>query len=644
MGTTYSHEKQKEWIHINRVSRQEQYDWFKTLRDATDDDVIQIMKSSPQMITTVMFFDIYVKNDKPCDCSFELENCVLPKNSEPHDNIKHRLEKSVATGVCPHILLEENKPDINVLEVSDEELDAAFYNYSTDCMDNTPTSNRQGFGYGFYWIHLAVIYKRTKVIRDMLPVLAEYVFPSFVWYTLQNGFSPLYLALLSEDEEISSLLSKYNPKFLQDKLRQKFFHINPIQCNTVPMIFRIASLDKVAALQTFINIDRTKNRQLLKAALKGAFSTHATSCILFLMEKGVKLDSATLKAEINSAVFRGDAETLDVLLKYHKFKVTSLQVKLAVKKGKIDVIKTILDYLPRLHPNSRDYKEYSECIIDAVLNNSSPILQLLIQKNFDVNACLKNLSALKWAEIFEYKDIEHLLTESGSHSFLENQSETISIFNSVLNINQRNDHMIRRLLEIGRDVNDASDGTPPFYTTMRLRRYDLMHEILLCGADPYLQPETWKYFLIRQETAENWKLMLHVFVRANANLSIDTKMTLIQYICDRGASHLFRNDDLILIIVLSAHTITENDKILLRENRHKWSDNLKSKIDDYFQKPLTLKIMCRNSIRKQFGQNLHRFIQINRDNLPTKFVSFLECSDVLELFFTDHDRKKFDTQ
>ncbi|VDI76409.1 Hypothetical predicted protein [Mytilus galloprovincialis] len=136
------------------------------------------------------------------------------------------------------------------------------------------------------------------------------------------------------------------------------------------------------------------------------------------------------------------------------------------------------------------------------------------------------MSALKWAEIFEYKDIQHLLTKSGAHSFLEDQSETISVFNSVLNITQRNDHKIRRLIEIGRDVNDASDGTPPFYTTMRLRRYDLMHAILLSGANPYLQPETLKYFLIRQETTENWKLLFHVFVRANANLSIDTEMTL----------------------------------------------------------------------------------------------------------------------
>ena len=45
-----------EWININRVSRQEQYDWFKTLRDADEEDIVHIIRTSPQMITTVMYF------------------------------------------------------------------------------------------------------------------------------------------------------------------------------------------------------------------------------------------------------------------------------------------------------------------------------------------------------------------------------------------------------------------------------------------------------------------------------------------------------------------------------------------------------------------------------------------------------------
>ena len=41
---------------INRVSRYEQYDWFITFRDGSDEDIIQIVKTSPHMMTTVMYF------------------------------------------------------------------------------------------------------------------------------------------------------------------------------------------------------------------------------------------------------------------------------------------------------------------------------------------------------------------------------------------------------------------------------------------------------------------------------------------------------------------------------------------------------------------------------------------------------------
>jgi hypothetical protein len=69
--------------------------------------------------------------------------------------------------------------------------------------------------------------------------------------------------------------------------------------------------------------------------MKGAFSTRAFSCILFLMEKGVKLDKFTLKNELDNSVFRDDVEMIYALLKYHNVKVSPVLLKSAVKKGKL---------------------------------------------------------------------------------------------------------------------------------------------------------------------------------------------------------------------------------------------------------------------------------------------------------------------
>lgn len=311
--------------------------------------------------------------------------------------------------------------------------------------------------------------------------------------------------------------------------------------------------------------------------------------------------------------------------------------------GNVKMVESLLQYVPILRKKTKYYAEYSACLAEAVLHNSKTIVELLIQKNFVVNVCFKNLSALRWATIFQFNEIKQLLQESGASSFLEDENISMCVFNSVLNINQRNDHLIRRLLELGEDVNDSSDGTPPFYTTMRLRRYDVMQALLLRGADPYIQPDTWKYFLIRQ-TVENWRLLIHVFVSANVNLSCDVKFSLLEYICTNNST-TFKNGEMARLIVLSAHTITDKDKQILKDNLDTWEcPVLKSDINDHLYKPKPLSTICRNSIRRQYGQNLHKFIDMMGEDLPTKFVNLLQCTDVLEQFYTPYDRRKFTTE
>jgi hypothetical protein len=115
----------------------------------------------------------------------------------------------------------------------------------------------------------------------------------------------------------------------------------------------------------------------------------------------------------------------------------------------------VLQHIPILRKKTKYYAEYSACLTEAVLLNSKTIVELLIQKNFVVNVCFKNLSALRWATIFQFNEIKQLLQESGASSFLEDETINMCVFNSVLNINQRNDHLIRRLLQLGQAIRRA---------------------------------------------------------------------------------------------------------------------------------------------------------------------------------------------
>lgn len=297
-------------------------------------------------------------------------------------------------------------------------------------------------------------------------------------------------------------------------------------------------------------------------------------------------------------------------------------------------MRALLQYLQK---TAIPFQGWSLCVIEAVLRNFPSILKQLIVAKFDVNVCFGGISALKWAEILGYECVIHILTEVGGRSFQE--YEKVSVFNSVLHLN--NDltvPLLKVLITNGFDINSTADGTPAVFTTMILKRYDLLYLLLINGADPYLTPETWKYFLIRQD--ENCKQLLLAFVAANFALSADSIKSVIEKLCEYKQAYTgpVAKIDGIRICLNCAHTLTKGDKdILLQHSQSSIGTDTKQDIEDYLFNPKTLQVSCRNSLRKKYGHNFGIFMKKVKQDLPLQFVDFLLCKDVLKRFYSESE-------
>lgn len=292
--------------------------------------------------------------------------------------------------------------------------------------------------------------------------------------------------------------------------------------------------------------------------------------------------------------------------------------------------------LQKLEASSLPYTKWSRCLVEAVLRKSLNIVKQLVVVKFDLNACFGGISVLKWAEVLKYGEIQQILTEAGGRSFQE--YENTSPYNSVLHL--RTDlsvPLLKLLIKNGYDVNNDADGTPAFFTAMLKSQFHIMYLLLINGANPYLKPDIWKYYLIRQDNKRRHKLIL-TFVQANFALSAETKMTIIGHICNEQTPGKQISDS-VRIILECAHSLTRNDRDeLLQYSKTQNGKNVGFDIEDYLFVPKSLQVCCRNSLRQKYNHNFHKLMERIMTDLPQKIINFLQCNDILNEYYSEGDQ------
>lgn len=149
-----------------------------------------------------------------------------------------QLENAINTGSCPHLLCyyeaTENtpEPDITSLKL-------------TEACDATIKNQRAGI----FWIHLAVIYHKSEVIRQIMPLVVKSNLRGKCVQTFKHRFSSAHIAVLQKHFDLVSLIATYD---LDSFLLPRCSHISG-QCNAENALTSMLTMNEYEVFSNIYN-------------------------------------------------------------------------------------------------------------------------------------------------------------------------------------------------------------------------------------------------------------------------------------------------------------------------------------------------------------------------------------------------------
>lgn len=144
-----------------------------------------------------------------CACSQNLELCY--KEGIPTGEMIKRLELAIITTRCPHVALNKTRKVITV----DQDISSA--EVSNTCDVTVPQNvcrHTRKITAGVYWIHLAVIYDKQEIIKQVLPFASTCgVFDDYL-NTSKHHFTPVHIALTHSNPQMGIAIATVDPQLL----------------------------------------------------------------------------------------------------------------------------------------------------------------------------------------------------------------------------------------------------------------------------------------------------------------------------------------------------------------------------------------------------------------------------------------------
>jgi len=151
-----------------------------------------------------------------CNCSDELERC-LPTAFCSTEEMISRFENCLKTGCCPHVVpLEHNDASRTVS--------------------------------GFYWIHLAIILNKFTLFKKLTPFFLMPMNKSNMnWFTVDNGYSVLYLLLVHNRADMLLTIINYIDEYEikgEGRLSDNAGYYEAIKMNNVDVLRAIVHTNR----------------------------------------------------------------------------------------------------------------------------------------------------------------------------------------------------------------------------------------------------------------------------------------------------------------------------------------------------------------------------------------------------------------
>ncbi|XP_033754148.1 uncharacterized protein LOC117337333 [Pecten maximus] len=607
--------------------------WTKDLIKKPSKEVIKLMKDNPGLISQ----RITIECKDGCTCSSNFERLEFDAALSRNDTLLH-LQTLIERGHCPHLFVDtvvSSHKDLKPSETTTVKTLVRAQTANNIVRSKQPYHDQSADTVlaGITAFHIASIFGKIKIVEHIVLVLEEinrYIVECDEMKTNVHKYDPYYLAVFHRQDQVLRLLGS----FISISMARSLMYKKVLQ-NSVRLAVKddnIRSL-KILLSACHCKYDYSAPHRDIHSALHIAIKNLRVRCLKYLCEKGTAMSSAGCLDEffscwcqkkdesISDMFLREDNTVVEELFRLGGVKCRQILLFHAVFYDNIAVTSFILkNYKKMLSQKRINLRIGIPVIIQAVLNNSTSILEILLQSDYvSANITYKEYSALDWARALQFDQCALLLEKAGvPHNkdlpLLMLFEENIASFYHSKSV------LVHRLLQQGKDINAESvSGKTALNAAIETQTYSVVRQLLMAGADPFSGQNSLGYFMSRRLLGE----LLY------ANVDILQRRTGVSVIHKLLFSFPSLHCQLMLILN-HAHTISKSDLKLLNSLHDSKivSRDILDQIDNYLETPRSLVLRSRDVIRRHFGYRIHDFVRICY--LPTQIKSILTLDGILD--------------
>ncbi|CAG2206222.1 unnamed protein product [Mytilus edulis] len=638
-----------------QLTRSEKYDFFLAIRDQPEDEVYQTMHTNPWMFSCMFWFETFKEKghdgcskQRECSCSSDLE--LAWNQNVAFKEINERLELSIRYGKCPHVLMQLCGMSV---KYDQEFLTAELYKYTQQLEDSNPLRNATKSTAGFYWIHLAVLFRKEKLIQYCCE--SPYIkIPNHLLISLKHKISPVLLAIVHQLPDLAKSIATFHPSLMWSvpenidvfgQNSEDDIKINGLTWTTKQNYY-------YGTYMNFLDSENNINHVKINAITWAMKCKHYDTLndLLNLVDNH-RLEGEDVSTiwihDIKNAILCGNDRDINSLAcvrgvdfyRYHTL------IGFLLKSGRSKELRIILektDFLAQFinkRPKERIRFLMAEVVAAAAFGGNVTNLSLLIEFGFEINAKYLGISLLSWVESLNMHEISEVLSEAGVPNKKFKMKKKSMIDLAIGFVEHPWTDMIDKvrvvhlLYENGHVLFDSDTSLTH---TWNNRDDRLMKYFLLRGENPQETFDSLQhgYYAARR----GCRLFFYLVVTSNSVLSVKHWWTTCRLLNYYEVLEILPD---IMDLSSVQDIVTEATMEWLEIEKIPYTPP--DKHIQWYRHVRSLKKICRRVLCSHYkGFKYIRFLKYNEKSIPSSILSFLKKDDVLQKFLSDSQRDEYD--
>ncbi|XP_071126377.1 uncharacterized protein [Mytilus edulis] len=620
-----------------KLTRKEKYEFLLAVKNKPEEDVIKFIREHPWVISCMFWFETdtctiengtkTLHDRRNCSCSEDLEICK--KEGIDEDEMINRLEISIAYGMCPHLIFAKYGLSVSCKqEITSTEIFKVWD--TSDITNNVRHISRPSAG--VYLIHLLILYCKFEILKAVLPLYTTMKVKIEDMISVKHHISPVLFAVAHYRISMAKMIAQNFPHFPEDLTFREpcWVSFDCLRHGELYVALMTNQFNGFTTLLPFHN-NLCHDKLLMTWEL---WAKKLGKCIEEKRKVEAELLLSPKKIPIwgYNYLFHYAYETGCYSI-YHKvLRDTKFYRQFLKRKQDVHMTRTL-----------------DELMVKAVFSGDPNVVQLFVNRGFNVNATFLRITVLKWAEYLAYDDVCKVLESSKSFRKNDNGDPILVclINHGVFRRMSYRSPAIDPLPIIHQACESGRCSYLPFDAFQNAFRYE------------YMQYDIIKYFLLRGCDASYFMekldhndrrvpIFFHLLISSNAKLKFDA---ILKFYTKGIYRHIIKTvaepNVLDMIYDVTSNHLNANKEELLTNNLLRTSigksEEDLAKYVDWIGKPQSLKNICRRFFRSTYRVAKYVvFLKSIKTVVPASIHNYLSMQDFLEFLLPDSELKEIE--